>query len=200
MPFYLENVLGYDPRSVGLLLAIVPIALGVTAPISGSLSDRIGTRPITVIGLLVLLVGYYAVSTLGIQTNALGYILRFLPIGIGMGVFQSPNNSTIMGAAPRARLGVASGLLSITRTLGQTSGIALMGALWASRVAYRGGNPLQAGATTAPGAIQVAALQDTFCVVVILIGLALVLGLWAFVQERRSGAEPTIKAKMSVDA
>jgi EmrB/QacA subfamily drug resistance transporter len=200
MPFYLENVLGYDPRSVGLLLAIVPIALGVTAPISGSLSDRIGTRPITVIGLLVLLVGYYAVSTLGIQTNALGYILRFLPIGIGMGVFQSPNNSTIMGAAPRARLGVASGLLSITRTLGQTSGIALMGALWASRVAYRGGNPLQAGATTAPGAIQVAALQDTFFVVVILIGLALVLGLWAFVQERRSGAEPTIKAKMSVDA
>jgi EmrB/QacA subfamily drug resistance transporter len=200
MPFYLEDVLGYDPRSVGLLLAIVPIALGVTAPIAGSLSDRIGTRPITVIGLLVLLVGYYAVSTLDIRTNALGYILRFLPIGIGMGVFQSPNNSAIMGAAPRARLGVASGLLSITRTLGQTSGIALMGALWAGRVAYRGGNPLQGGATTAPGAIQVAALQDTFFAVVILIGLALVLGLWAFVQERRSRAEPKIKAKMSVDA
>jgi MFS family permease len=45
MPLYLENVLGYDTRQVGYLLAIVPIALGIAAPISGSLSDRLGTRP-----------------------------------------------------------------------------------------------------------------------------------------------------------
>jgi EmrB/QacA subfamily drug resistance transporter len=194
MPFYLENVLGYDPRSVGLLLAVVPVALGVTAPISGSLSDRLGTRPITVIGLLALLVGFYAVGTLSTQTTALGYMGRFLPIGIGMGVFQSPNNSAVMGAVPRTRLGVASGLLSITRTLGQTTGIAALGALWASRVAYHLGDALQGGATTAPAATQVAALQDTFFAVVILIGLALMLGIGGLVQERRSRgmAESTI--------
>jgi EmrB/QacA subfamily drug resistance transporter len=194
MPFYLENVLGYDPRSVGLLLAVVPVAVGVTAPISGSLSDRLGTRPITVIGLLALLVGFYAVGTLSTQTTALGYMGRFLPIGIGMGIFQSPNNSAVMGAVPRTRLGVASGLLSITRTLGQTTGIAALGALWASRVAYHLGDALQGGATTAPAATQVAALQDTFFAVVILIGLALMLGIGGLVQERRSRgmAESTI--------
>jgi Na+/melibiose symporter-like transporter len=129
MPFYLENVLGYTPRSVGLLLAIVPIALGITAPISGTLSDRFGPRPIIVAGLLMHLLGFLAVSTLSTGTTAVGYVLRFLPIGIGIGTFQSPNNSAVMGAVPRERLGIASGLLSITRTLGQTTGIAALGAL-----------------------------------------------------------------------
>jgi MFS family permease len=190
MPFYLENVLGYDPRAVGLLLAIVPIAMGLTAPVSGSLSDRLGTRPIAVAGLLVLLVGYYAISTLSVGTTPLGYILRFLPIGIGMGIFNSPNNSAIMGSAPRAQLGVASGLLAETRTLGQIIGIAVLGALWASRVAHYLGNVPQGGATAAPAPTQVAALQDTFYAVVVLIGLALLLGIWGLAQERRGQRMP----------
>jgi EmrB/QacA subfamily drug resistance transporter len=190
MPFYLENVLGYDPRSVGFLLAVVPIAMGLIAPVAGSLSDRVGTRPIAVAGLSVLLAGYYTISTLTIQTTSLGYILRFLPIGIGMGIFQSPNNSAIMGSAPRERLGIASGLLSITRTLGQTTGIAVLGALWASRVAYLLGNVPQEGTTTAPATVQVAALRNTFSVVLILIGLALLLGIWGLVQEYRGKKMP----------
>ncbi len=185
MPFFLENVLGYEPRVVGLMLAAVPIGLGLAAPISGVFSDRFGTRPITVIGLAILLVGYLAVSTLDEDTTTLGYLLRFLPIGIGMGVFQSPNNSAIMGSAPRERLGVASGLLAITRTLGQTTGIATLGALWAARVAYHTGGTSQGDATTAPVAAQVAGQQDTFLVVLVLIALALALGVWGLVQERR---------------
>ena len=55
----------------------------------------------------------------------------FQPIGIGVGMFQSPNNSAIMGSAPPERLGIASGMLAVTRTLGQTTGIAILGALWA---------------------------------------------------------------------
>jgi EmrB/QacA subfamily drug resistance transporter len=186
MPFYLENVLGYTPRSVGLLLAIVPIALGITAPISGALSDRFGPRPIIVAGLLMLLLGFLAISTLSTGTTAVGYVMRFLPIGIGIGTFQSPNNSAVMGAVPRERLGIASGLLSITRTLGQTTGIAALGALWASRVLHRAGGALPAGATSAPAAAQVAGLNDTFSIVVILISLALALAVWGLVQERRS--------------
>jgi EmrB/QacA subfamily drug resistance transporter len=183
MPFYLEDVLGYDPMSVGFLLAVVPVAVGITAPISGALSDRVGTRPITATGLLVLLGGFVAVSTLRVETTALGYILRFLPIGIGLGIFQSPNNSAIMGAVPRARSGIASGLLSMTRTLGQTTGTAVLAALWASRVlALSGGTA--AGATAAPAAAQVMALSYTFLVTVILVALALALAVWGLVQER----------------
>ncbi|MFQ5612290.1 MAG: DHA2 family efflux MFS transporter permease subunit [Anaerolineae bacterium] len=185
MPFYLENILGYETRQVGLLMALVPIVLGVVAPISGALSDRVGTRPIASVGLLALLIGYYALSTLDEQTTALGYLLRLLPIGIGMGVFQSPNNSAIMGAAPRERLGIASGLLSITRTLGQIAGIAVLGAVWAGRVVFHTGAVLSGGATTASAAAQVAGLHDTLLTIVVLMGLALLLSLWGLRQERR---------------
>jgi EmrB/QacA subfamily drug resistance transporter len=193
MPFYLENVLGYSPRSVGLLLAIVPVAVGFTAPLSGALSDRVGTRPITVVGLALVLAGFAAVSTLRLETTALGYVLRFLPVGIGLGTFQSPNNSAVMGAVPRAWLGVASGLLALTRSLGQTTGIAALGAIWAGRVAYHAGGVLPGGATTAPAAAQVAALGDTFQVTLVLIALALLLATWGLAHERhqRAVTEPT---------
>lgn len=183
MPFYLEGIRGYSVSQVGFLLAVIPIALGISAPISGSLSDRFGTRPITVIGLIMLLIGYYAISSLDANTSVVGYLLRLLPIGLGMGIFQSPNNSAIMGSAPRNQLGVASGLLSLTRTLGQTAGIAIMGAIWASRVFVYAGGPLPGGATTAPLAAQMAGLHDTFTTVVFLIALALALGFWGLVQE-----------------
>lgn len=195
MPFYLENVLGYNTRQVGYLLAVVPVMLGITAPVSGSMSDRFGTRPITVVGLVSLLIGYYAASTLNAQTTALGYIVRLLPIGIGMGIFQSPNNSAIMGSAPRERLGVVSGLLSITRTLGQTSGVAVMGALWAGRVFSYLGETLSEGATTAPAAAQIAGLHDTFVTAAILIAIALGLSIWGLVKERRSRRVVTSAAK-----
>ncbi len=185
MPFYLENVLGYEPRQVGFLLAIVPIGMGIIAPISGSLSDRFGTRPITVIGLGMLVVGYLAMSTLTSETSVAGYILRLLPIGLGMGIFQSPNNSAIMGSAPRERLGVVSGLLSITRTLGQTTGIAILGAFWAGRVILQYGAIPAGGATAAPIEAQVSGLQDTFLTVTVLVALGLGLSVWGLVQERR---------------
>jgi EmrB/QacA subfamily drug resistance transporter len=185
IPFYLENILGYDTRQTGLLLAVIPVGLGAVAPISGSLSDRFGSRPITVIGLVVLLFGYIGLTTLSRETTTLGYILRLLPLGIGMGIFQSPNNSAIMGTVPRERLGIASGLLSITRTLGQTVGIASLGAFWASRTLLYSGEVVTGGATNAPQFAQVRGLHDTYMVSAVILGLGLVLSLWGLFQERR---------------
>jgi len=182
LPFYLEDVLGYDPRQAGILLAVVPLSLGITAPIAGSLSDRFGTRLITVIGLAVLVVGYFTLSTLGTDTSATGYIVRFLPIGIGMGIFQSPNNSAIMGSASRSQLGIVSGTLAATRTVGQTAGVALLGALWASRTLYYAGPAATDGATQATAGAQAAALHDTFLITMAMTAAALVL---AFVAWRR---------------
>jgi EmrB/QacA subfamily drug resistance transporter len=195
LPFYLENLLGYELRQVGLLLAVVPICLGISSPFSGTLSDRFGTRLITISGLVVLVAGYYAVSTLDAQMTVPGYVLRLIPVGIGMGVFQSPNNSAIMGSVSRERLGVASGLLSVTRTLGSTTGIAVLGALWASRVIYHTDVPLSGGATTAPVIAQIAGLQDTFLVVTGMIAVALGLSVWGSVSERRSKAVAVMESK-----
>ena len=184
MPFYLEGVLGHPPREVGLLMAAVPAGLGIAAPISGVFSDRLGTRPITVAGLAVLAAGFLALTGLGVDTSALSYLARFSPIGVGMGLFQSPNNSAIMGAAPRERLGVASGLLAMTRLVGQITGIAVLGALWASRTAVYAGSAWRGDPVTAPAAAQVAGLRDTSTLALALVVGALLLGAWALRGER----------------
>lgn len=190
IPFYLENILGYSTRNVGLLMAIVPVLLGITSPISGALSDRFGTRPITVAGLLILSVSYFLLTMLNEHTSTLMYIALFVPIGIGMGVFQSPNNSAIMGEAPKSQLGIVSGILAESRVLGQTMGFAVMGAFWAGRVFAHVGETLEGGATAAPVGAQVAALHDTFVTTGVVMILALVLGIWGLLQsQKRAPAE-----------
>jgi EmrB/QacA subfamily drug resistance transporter len=188
MPFYLENVLGYNPQQVGLLLAVLPVTLGLVAPLSGSLSDRFGSKIITLVGLFILGIGYSLLSRLAVDTTAVVFLLLFLPIGAGMGAFQSPNNSLIMGSAPPGRLGIVSGMLAITRTLGQTTGIALLGAAWSARVFFYSGEVLAAGATTAPPAAQVKGLQDVFISMAILMAAAFVL---SFIEWRVQRRQPS---------
>ncbi len=183
MPFYLENVLGYNPHQVGLMLAIVPVAGGIISPLSGTLSDRLGTRPVSTLGLIFMLNGFISLLSLGTNTTATGYILRFLPLGLGIGFFQSPNNSAIMGTASRDRLGIVSSLLSLTRTLGQTSGIAAIGAFWASRVAAHVNHDFNFNAVETNPAAQVAGLHDTFWVIISFIGIALFLSVWSCISE-----------------
>ncbi len=158
IPFYLQNVLGYDPELAGLLMAVFPIMLGITGPLSGWLSDRFGFHFFTVLGLAILAFSYFNLAQLSILTTRQEFVFAYLPIGIGMGMFQSPNNSAIMGNASAKRLGVVSGLLAITRTLGQTSGIAIMGALWTALVFQQSGY-LPGGATSAPAVYQVNGLH-----------------------------------------
>ncbi len=184
LPFYLQDVLGFSPQKVGMLLAIVPVALAIVSPLSGILSDKMGTRLITAVGLAILVFGYWAMSTLNAETTGMGFVLRLLPVGIGMGVFSSPNNSAVMGAASRKRLGIASGLLALTRTLGQTTGIALLGAFWAGRAVFYNEAALPDGVTTASAEIQVASLQDTFLMITAVSVITLLVGLWAYWYER----------------
>ena len=176
MPFYLEGVLGHPAWFVGLLMAVVPTVLVVVAPLAGILSDRIGPRPVTVAGMALLVVGYFAVGTLDEHTTPLGYVLRFLPVGLGMGTFQTPNNTAIMSAARRGASGVAGSLLSLTRYLGPVVGTVGLGSLWAARTVARAGAETGTDATTLGAAAQVAGLGDLFRVVqgLVLLGLVLV--------------------------
>ena len=177
MPFYLENILGFKITHVGLLMGIVPVMLGITAPFAGALSDRVGSRRITVTGLAIMFLGYIAAGTLGGDTSAWGYLIRMFLLGLGIGSFISPNNSAIMGSASPRQLGVVSGFMAITRTLGQTIGVAAMGAVWAGRTAFYVGARMQSGTTLAPQQAQVEALQDTFRVSAVLMAVALLLGI-----------------------
>jgi EmrB/QacA subfamily drug resistance transporter len=185
MPFYLENVLHYHPLQVGLILAVLPVAGGIVSPIAGILSDRFGTRPIAVLGLLIMVGGYFGLTTLDAQTTTLGYILKFIPIGLGMGIFQSPNNSAIMGAASGHRLGLVSSLLPVIRTLGNSSGIAAIGAFWASRMAFYAGPYMTKNLAQVPAPAQVNALQETFYGVALFTTLSLILAVWGLFIGRK---------------
>lgn len=182
LPFFLQDILGLSPRTTGLLLAVNPAAIGIVAPISGALSDRIGSRKLTTLGLLFLILGYWSVSKITQQTPLLEFAFRILPIGLGMGIFQSPNNSAVMGAAPRGRLGVVSGMLSISRTLGQMVGISLISAAW---VLLANQNIL--AGLTQPHQAEVAGFQQTAMYLVIWISAAFLLSLWTLIQEQRAG-------------
>ncbi|MDF5721739.1 MAG: MFS transporter [Rhizonema sp. PD37] len=176
-PFFLELVLHYSTQKVGLLLAVSPVLGGIFAPFSGNLSDRFGTRIISLIGLLLMTIGCLAISTFDAHLTELGYIVRVVPYGIGFGMFQSPNNSAILGQVPPERLGIASGLLSLSRTLGQTTGLAIMSTLFALLTLS---GSFATDVTTAPPEALVIGYQQTFRIAAILLlaAVGLVAFLW----------------------
>jgi MFS family permease len=186
MPFYLEGVLGYGVGFVGLLLGASPLAMGIVSPFSGSLSDRVGIRRLTLVGLLLIAGAYLVLLRFTTETTPLLYLLHAIPLGIGVGLFQSPNNSAIMGSVPPEYTGVGGGLLTITRLFGSISGVAVLGSIWAASVASASGGSLpDGGASAAAPAAQVAGLHTTFTVAAAVMAVALVIGVWGFRNERQ---------------
>ncbi len=139
MPFYLQLVLGFDPLQAGLMLTPVSLMLAVVAPIAGRLSDRVGSRLLTTIGLSSTVVGLFWLSTLRADSTYPEVFVRLLLLGAGSGLFQSPNSSAVLGAVPRERLGIASGLLSAMRNLGMVLGTSASAAILAGGLAAFGG-------------------------------------------------------------
>ncbi len=191
LPFYLDSVLGFSTRQIGLLLASIPISLGILAPVSGSLSDRLGTRVVTTAGLVVTATGFtLAAWVFDTDTTALQFVATGLVIGAGFGLFQSPNNSAILGAVPPERLGITSGMLTINRITGQIVGIAVLGTLWAARTtAHAGGGTAESAGPSA----QAAGLRDTLIVSVVLTLLAIAVAATAWRRERRGRVEPMLE-------
>lgn len=133
MPFYLMQVRGYSVAHAGLLLTPVPFATAIVGLLSGALSDRIGSRILSTVGLGVSLVGALLVSGLSLTTTPAGIAGRLLVIGVGMGMFQAPNTNAVMGSVPRPRLGIASGTVAVARNVGMVLGISVAGFVLAVR-------------------------------------------------------------------
>jgi EmrB/QacA subfamily drug resistance transporter len=173
MPFYLQNVLGFNPQQTGLTLIASPIALSLTSPLSGPLSDRFGTRWLAAFGMLLAAIGLGSLATLTAESSQFDVMWRLAIGGAGFGIFQSPNSSTIMGSAPKSALGVASSLIAVMRTLGQTAGLALAGAIWALGVALEAGQRYEP-VTSAPPAALVSGMQLALTVAAGIAALAII--------------------------
>ncbi len=134
-PFYLLQGRDLNPSQAGLILTIQPIVMAIIAPISGSLSDRIGTRIPTVFGMLILSFGIFLMSRLGLNSPIFEVAITLGIVGLGTGTFISPNNSAIMGAAPNQRQGIAAGILATARSTGMVLGVGLAGAIFTTIIA-----------------------------------------------------------------
>lgn len=127
LPFLFQSVMGRSAYQTGLLMTPWPLALGVIAPIAGRLADKVRAGLIGGIGLAIFAVGLFALSRLGNDPSAVDIAWRMAVCGIGFGLFQSPNNRTIVGSAPLNRSGAAGGMLATARLLGQTAGAVVVG-------------------------------------------------------------------------
>jgi len=135
MPFYLQHVLDYSPTQVGLVMTAFPLTMMIIAPISGHASDRIGPIALTTSGLFVSAIGFLYLSTLTISSLFWQIVPGLLLMGLGAGLFQSPNNSSVMSSVPPNKLGVAGGISALVRNVGMVIGIAFSVSLFQSREA-----------------------------------------------------------------
>jgi len=172
MPYFLKLVLNYPPQRIGLLLITVPMLTAIMSVWSGILSDRWGPRIMSLSGLGLMALGCLLISTFSSQLTDIGYILRVAPLGLGMGMFQSPNNSAVMGSVPPQRLGIASGLLSLFRSSGQTMGVPLTGAIFTAVVWATAQLPIGSPVTNAPVASLVTGLRVTAQVATLVLAIA----------------------------
>ncbi|MBE3558235.1 MAG: MFS transporter [Ktedonobacteraceae bacterium] len=159
MPFYLEELRLFSTETAGLLLTAQPITIALIAPISGSLADRFGSRWLAAGGLTMACIGLVLISQLNAQSSIFDIVWRLVFTSVGQAIFQSPNNSAMMGAAPREHQGSASGFMATARTMGQSLSIAVAGAIFTSLGGATAGLML---VTSRPAGSQLAALQQTF--------------------------------------
>ena len=156
LPFYLEDVLHYSLFMSAVLLAPYPVTMLIVSPLSGYFSDRFGSRLLGTLGLVLAALSLASLSTLTLHSTYGPIALRLVLLGLGMGLFQSPNNSAVMSSAPSSRRGVASAVLGTMRNLGMMLGIGIIGAVFVSFMPFAAFLQLAlTGETTASGALEV---------------------------------------------
>ncbi len=136
MPFYLIDGRSFNPAQAGLLLTAQPIVMAIIAPISGTLSDRIGARLPGMLGMACLAAGLFLLSRLGPTSPTIQVVLALAIVGLGTGIFISPNNSALLGSAPRHRQGIAAGMLATARNFGMVLGVGFAGAIFTTVQAH----------------------------------------------------------------
>ncbi len=143
MPFYLQLARGLDPLHAGFLVAPTPLAMALLAPLTGWMSERFIPERLCAIGLSVTGAALVLLSFLSLDSSSIEIILWLGLLGIGMGLFQTPNNNLLMSAVPRERLGVGSAFLSIVRSVGYSTGATLAATVVGAQLAATGQTSLQ---------------------------------------------------------
>ncbi len=125
LSYYLQYIRGFEPQTAGLILVAQPILMAITAPLAGRMSDRIDARLIATTGMAVVTLGLFTFTFIGSDTSLINIIIGLAVLGLGFGLFSSPNTNVIMGSVERKFYGVASATVSTMRLIGQTMSIGI---------------------------------------------------------------------------
>ncbi len=167
-PFYLSLALGLAATQVGLVMSAGPVAAALAGLPAGRLADRFGARRVTIAGLLAITAGSLALAIIPSRYGIPGYIFPMVVVTIGFAVFQTSNNTAVMGGVAADQRGTVSGMLSLSRNLGFIAGASVMGAVFT----------LASGAadiTAAPPVAVATGMHAAFAVAAALIVVALAL-------------------------
>jgi len=124
-PFYLQNVRGLSPGTAGLLMCVMPLVMAIAAPLSGHLSDKVGSEILTLTGLIVTLGGVLLMATLTQNTSLIIMSIFVAILSLGNANFQSPNTSLTMSSVTRDKLGIGGSVNALARNFGMVCGITL---------------------------------------------------------------------------
>jgi len=132
VPFFLMEGFGYSGTKVGLYMVLMSMPSVILSPISGRLSDKMGSRLLATIGVIVSCSGLLCFTQLGIEATTFSICATMLLAGSGFAIFHPPNNSSLMGAVSKDMLGVASAIGTAARNIGTSIAIAISGALYSN--------------------------------------------------------------------
>jgi EmrB/QacA subfamily drug resistance transporter len=125
VPFFLQDILGFTPAEVGLLIFPLALTVMVIAPLGGRMSDRVGVRLPATLGLIIISLSVFSFSLLQRDADTLEIIGRQILMGVGIAFFSPANNSAIIGSLPSGKVGLASSFLALSRNLGMAVGVAI---------------------------------------------------------------------------
>lgn len=133
LPFFMLDYALLGPALAGLLMTTDPLTAAVVGPLSGRFSDRVGSKPLVISGLLIISLAMIVLNRLTINATIWQIAISIALIGLGAGLFYSPNNSALLGSVPHSKLGIATSMSSTMRNLGMTLGITLISAYMAGK-------------------------------------------------------------------
>lgn len=140
LPFYFQDTLKISPATTGLFMMISPVVLSIVAPLSGHMSDKIGSEILTFIGLIFTSTGLFLIGSLHENSPILFLVVFIIIMTIGNGMFQSPNNSLVMSTVPRHKLGIAGSVNALVRNLGFVVGTSVATLILYNKMSHKIGH------------------------------------------------------------
>lgn len=183
-PFYIEDVLKIDPGMTGLIMMSFPIVMGIMSPLSGYISDKVGAAKITLVGLVVMTVGLFLLSTMTAAEPVYKLVIFLCVVGFGAGVFSAPNTSLIMSTAPKEKLGIVGSVNAFTRNFGSVTGISLLTTLLYSLMSSKVGHKVDGFISGRPD-VFVYGMQTVYGIGVAILCVSVLLTIIRLFQDKK---------------